>query len=167
MKKLRGAFLGILLLAMAVGCGAGRTMVMNPPDRKTVAAGVEIVRGESTVVVPEEVVVRFEEQLKKRLFEAENGKEAPFAKGTDLKLEYRFIQFNKGNQFSRYMWGGLGNSGEGNLTVSVCYRDSEDRELCTIQSEGKIGSGFFGGSISSAVDRCADEIAGYTAANFR
>lgn len=167
MRKIWGAFLGIVLLTTVAGCGAGRTMVMKPPDSKTVASGVRVVRGQSTVVVPEEVSLRFEEQLNKRLFQAEEGKEPPFAEGMDLKLVYRFIQYNEGSQFARYMLGGLGNSGEGTLTVSVCYRDSDDNELCTIQSEGKIGSGFFGGSFSSAVDRCAEEIAGYTVANFQ
>ena len=39
--------------------------------------------------------------------------------------------------------------------------------LKVIQTEGRIGSGFFGGSMSEAVDRAAEEIAEYAIANFK
>jgi hypothetical protein len=36
-----------------------------------------------------------------------------------------------------------------------------------IQSEGRIGSGAFGGSVNSAVDKAAAEIVAYAVVNFR
>jgi len=167
MKKNAYRFLVCLTLVLLIGCGSGRTMVLKLPESQVETGEVELVRGESTVEVPEKVIVQFEEELRKVLFEKTEDREAPFVEGPGVKLEYRFIQFDKGNQFSRYMWGGLGNSGEGTLTVQVSYFDNTDQELTTIQSEGKIGSGFFGGSINSAVNRCAEEIANYTETNFR
>jgi hypothetical protein len=40
-------------------------------------------------------------------------------------------------------------------------------KLANIQTEGWIGSGFFGGSMSEAVDKAAEEIAEYAIANFK
>jgi allophanate hydrolase subunit 2 len=36
-----------------------------------------------------------------------------------------------------------------------------------IQTEGRIGRGYFGGSMSEAVDKAAEEIAEYAIANFK
>lgn len=166
MNRIWSAFWLLTVLALASGCGASRTMVLDLPEEKVVADSIEIVRGESTVQVPEEVVTRFEEELRKNLYEGKEGEEAPFAEGSGLKLEYCFIQYDKGNQFARYMWGGIGNAGEGTMTVLVRYLDSGDQEVARIQSEGKIGSGFFGGSMKSAINRCAEEVSNYTTANF-
>jgi hypothetical protein len=167
MKRAGSVFLTGLMVVLSAGCGAGRTMVLDVPDRKVVANGVEIVRAESTVDIPVDVLIHFEKELRENLYEKQNEKEAPFVEGSDLRLEYCFIQFDKGNQFSRYMWGGLGNSGEGTMTVQVRYVDNSNEEIAKIQSQGKIGSGFFGGSIKSAVNRCAEEITEYTVTNFR
>jgi len=40
-------------------------------------------------------------------------------------------------------------------------------KLANIQTEGWIGSGFFDGSMSEAVDQAAEEIAEYAIANFK
>ena len=42
-----------------------------------------------------------------------------------------------------------------------------DKKLAYIQTEGRIGSGAFGGSLNSAVDKAAAEIAEYAATTFR
>lgn len=84
-----------------------------------------------------------------------------------MTIRYRFVQYNAGNQFTRWFWGGIGNAGEGTLTVEAKYFDSQGKEICVIQSEGKIGSGFFGGSFDYAMDKAAKEIVEYTKANFK
>ena len=43
----------------------------------------------------------------------------------------------------------------------------DDAKLAEIQTEGRIGSGFFGGSMSEAVDKAAEQIATYAITNFR
>lgn len=40
-------------------------------------------------------------------------------------------------------------------------------KLAQTQTEGRIGSGFLGGSMNEAVDKAAEEIARYAAAHFR
>jgi Domain of unknown function (DUF4410) len=152
----------IAAIAFLTGCGAGKTMVLKPSETKLQFASVDIFEGKSTVDVPEADKALFQEKLSKFVYE-----EGGFQKGNDLKIAYRFIQFNPGSQFTRYMWGGLGSSGEGTLTVEAKYSDVSDNEIATIQTEGKISSGVFGGSFSFAIENCAKEIAEYTKKNFR
>ncbi len=158
-KHLYFLLIGLMFL---VGCGAGKTLVMAPPDTKLRVTSVELTEGKSTVNVPDKVKTTFYDKLQKLLYE-----DGAFQKGSDLKLQYRFVQFNPGNQFTRWLWGGIGNAGEGSLTVEVKYFDATGKELATIQSEGKIGSGVFGGSLNFAIDKAAKEIAEYTKQNFR
>ncbi len=84
-----------------------------------------------------------------------------FTKGPGLKIRYRFIQFNPGNQFTRWFWGGIGSAGKGSMTVEARFLDSSDKELAKIQSDGEISSGGFGGSFDFAIQKTAEEVAEY------
>ena len=137
-------------------------MVLKPPEMKLRAVSVNLSEAKSTVSVPAEIKLEFEEKLKEVLF-GEGG----FQEGQDLNIKYRFIQFTPGNQFTRWFWGGIGNAGEGSLTIEVKYFDVADKELSVIQTEGKIGSGAFGGDLSFAIQKAAEEIANYTKVNFK
>lgn len=152
----------ITMIILLAGCGAGKTMVLKPSERKLQCNSVDISEGKSTVDVPETDKKAFQEKLTKLIYE-----EGGFQKGNDLRIVYRFIQYNPGSQFTRYMWGGLGSAGEGTLTVEAKYFDVSDKEIATIQTEGKISSGVFGGSFSFAIEKCAKEIAEYTKKNFK
>lgn len=153
-----------ILVAVLIfaGCGTARTFVMEPVSTKINANTVEIVEGKSTVDVPKEVTDKFHQQLEQILYDKEK-----FGRGSELKITYRFIQYNKGNQFTRWMWGGIGNSGEGTLTIEAVYSDVTDKQLAKIQSEGKIGSGAFGGEFDLAINKAANAIAEYTVNNFK
>lgn len=70
----------------------------------------------------------------------------------DLTISYRFIQFDQGNKFSRWLLGGLGNAGEGSVTIESKFFNREGKEIGKIQTEGKIGSGFLGGSFETSID---------------
>jgi len=94
-------------------------------------------------------------------------KEGAFQKGSELTIRYRFVQFDAGSQFTRWFLGGIGNSGEGSLTIEAKYFDMAGKELSVIQTEGRIGSGFFGGDFSFALQKAAEEIADYTKINFK
>lgn len=155
------AFLGIIVLILA-GCGAGRTLVMKRADTKLKVSSVEASEGKSPVDVPDDIKLIFKGKLNEFLYQ-----EGAFQRGGDLKIKYRFIQFDPGSQFARYMLGGIGNTGEGSLTIEATYFDAAEIELATIQAEGRIGSGFFGGGFSLAVERAAEKIAEYTVANFK
>jgi hypothetical protein len=68
------------------------------------------------------------------------------------------VQFDTGNQFQRWLWRRIGNAGEGAMHVVAEYFDGGTK-LAPTQIEGRIGSGCFGGSMSEAVDKAAEEIA--------
>lgn len=165
LKKLEVGLTVTLLAAWVVllaGCGAGRTLVVKPPEMKLRAASVTAAEADSTVDVPADIKGEFQEKLTQLLYE-----EGAFQKGTDLEIKYRFIQFDPGNQFTRWFWGGIGNAGEGSLTVEAKYFDVAGHELSTIQAEGRIGSGAFGGDFSFAVGKAAEKIAEYTKVHFK
>ncbi len=86
--------------------------------------------------------------------------------GKELTLKYRFIQFQEGSQFERWFWGGIGNAGEGSITCEVLFLDPAGAEVAKIQSEGRIGSGFFGGSIHDALGKMGEEVGKYTVQHF-
>jgi len=151
--------MGVALLA---GCGAGRTMVVKAPDATLKTGSVTVSEDGSPVKIPDEVRAAFQEKLTDQLY-----KDGAFIAGPGLQLQYRFIQFNPGNQFTRWFWGGIGNAGEGSMTIQAKYLDDQNRELAAIQAEGRIGSGFFGGAFGFAIDKAATEIADYTKQHFK
>jgi hypothetical protein len=161
-----GVVLGCLLAAVSVGCSAGRILVPEA-SRKISTSEVRIVRGESTVEVPEVVLSQFEGRLRRGLYGTPDREGPLFREGPDLSLVYSFVRFNHGSQFSCHMWRGMDNPDEGTVTVQVIYSGEDGSESADFNPAGMIKSVYLGGSLNSVVDRCADEIAGYTAANFR
>jgi hypothetical protein len=146
--------------AILVSCGSARTIIYDPvviPDTMISMNQVEIFNRSNTVFVPEEVQALFEKKLKKSLY-----CDGRIQCGPGVSLEYRFIQFNPGNRFSRYMLGGIGNTGEASLQIEVTYVGSDGSEFGKVQTEGKINSGLFGGSSDNAVERAAEEVGNYT-----
>jgi hypothetical protein len=154
----------LLLLAgfILAGCGVGRAMVIKPPEAKVRVDSVQVMEGNSPVAVPADVKATFTDKLNQHLY-GEGG----FQRGKELKISYRFIQYDPGSQLTRWFWGGIGNAGEGSLTIETKFFDPSDKELATINVEGRIGSGFFGGALSEAIDKAAEKVAEYTKANFR
>lgn len=150
------------VVGLLAGCGAGRTMVTKTPEAAMKTGSVTISEDGSSVNVPDEVRTAFREKLTDLIY-----KDGEFVKGPGLRLQYRFIQFNPGNQFARWFLGGVGNAGEGSMTVEAKYLDEQKRELTTLQAEGRIGSGFFGGAFGFAIDKAATEIAEYTKQQFK
>jgi len=155
--------IGLCLVLAA--CGTGRTMVMEPPAKKNTFSAVSLTRADDTVVVPDEYRKRFITKIHEELY-GTNEKPGPFVKGEGLIIRIKVVQFNAGNQLERWFWGGIGNAGEGSLQVLAEFFE-RNTKLAHIQTEGRIGSGFFGGSMDEAVDKAAEEIAKYAISNFR
>jgi len=153
----------ILLGLSLSACGVGTTRVVQPPQHLHRPTSLEVVEGDSPVPVPPGVKKDFDEHLRNLLFDEDD----PFKQGKELKLVYRFVQFQPGNQFARWFLKGLGNAGEGSLTVEAKYLDPAGNEVSSILAGGKIGSGIFGGFYDLAVQKSAGEIAVYTKQNFR
>jgi len=134
---------------------------MDPGEARQ-GSSVAVVRGQSTVPVPDDAVMTFTEKLNELLYQKGGLK-----KGTDVTLTFRFVQFNPGSRLGRWFTGGIGNTGEGSLTIEVVYTDGTGKSLGKIMSEGKIGSGFLGGSSDNAIEKAAAEVASYTLTHFR
>ena len=159
--------LAVLLVVLVSGltlaaCGAGKTMVMEPGTEAVKAASLELREGKSTVNCPPAVVALFRSRLEAQLY-----KPGGFTQGNDLSLTYQFVQFNAGDQFTRWFFGGIGNAGEGSITVQAVYADKSGKQVGKIMSEGKIGSGAFGGSMDFAIQKAAEEVAQYTLSTFK
>jgi len=151
-----GIFILLMLTLSLTGCGAGRTMVLAPVEMPVKFTSAELHEDKATVNVPGDINASFEAKLAQLLY-GQDG----FTKGPGLKIRYRFIQFNPGNQFTRWFWGGIGSAGKGSMTVEARFLDSSDKELAKIQSEGEISSGAFGGSFDFAIQKTAEEMAEY------
>ncbi|HEY1372631.1 MAG TPA: DUF4410 domain-containing protein [Candidatus Binatia bacterium] len=152
----------VAALALTVGCGVGRNMVIQSPETRIRAASAVASENNSPVGVPAEMKSDYQSRLEKYLY-GENG----FQQGKELTIRYRFIQYDPGSQFGRWFSGGLGNMGEGSLTIESKFFDSTGKELATIQTEGRIGSGFLGGSYGEALDKAAEKVAEFAKTNFR
>lgn len=152
----------LVMVCILTGCGAGKTIVMNPVENSIHARTVTLQEDPATVDVPGAVREALQEELSKFVY-AKDG----FERGSDLVIRYRFIQFTAGSQFNRWFWGGIGNAGEGSMTVEAKFFDASGKQLGVIQSEGKISSGVFGGSIVSAAGHAAEEISKFAKLHFR
>ncbi len=157
MKQLYALTLIILLSA----CGTSKTLVLEPVDTVNRYTQVNLMEVDSTVAAPAEVSERLQSVIEKGLFD-----EGPFIQGDQLTIVYRFISHDPGNQFARWFWGGIGNAGEGSITILVNFLDEEGDELAKTQVEGRIGSGFFGGSFNEAITRTGEDIVKFTIDNF-
>ncbi len=159
MKKLL-YFLPLMIILQ--GCaGKGTTMVLNAPTERQMARNYHLVDSGSTVGV---------ESSAKRLFETEVNqglRQANMQAGQDLEISYRFIQFDEGSRFMRYMAGGLGNAGEGEMTIEVTFKNRDKQEIGKINVGGKIASGAFGGSFDNAIEQAALQVVRYVNSNFR
>ena len=154
-------FYFVLIILILTGCGTARTLVMEPVQSTTKYTHVMLVADNPTVEVPDDVTETLEETINKGLYE-----EGPFVNGDDLRIHYTFISHDPGNQFERWFWGGIGNAGEGSVTILVTYMDESGNEIAKTQVEGRIGSGFFGGSINEAIKKAGQDIVEFTINQF-
>ncbi len=145
------SLLTIGLAFLVQGCGAGKLTVLDPINNSEKTQTVRIKEGKHTLTVPKESIETFEKKFKERLYS-----NTSLTEGDDIQIVYRFIQYNEGNRFARYFLGGIGNTGEGSLTVELVFIKHDGTQIGKIQAEGKIGSGFAGGSMDSAVESAVE-----------
>ena len=160
--------IGILAFAfvMLVGCGTARTIVLEPIKKDGASikkySQIKISADNHRVLVPADIKKTLHQVLKQGLIKA-----GIFSKDGDLTLDYTFVSYDSGNRFARFFWEGLGNAGEGSMVIRVKYFDGQGAQITEIETEGRIGSGFFGGSLHDAALRAADDIVDFTIKNFK
>lgn len=161
--QMAGKLTGIIVIAVALSaCSSSNTTVMKPPAEKFTGASVEVVEQTTAVAVPQNIRNNFQSMLNDKLYEKDG-----FSKGSEFKLTYAFIQYEPGSRGARYALGGLGGVGVGIMKIQVTFEDASGRQIAQIMSEGKIKAGLAGGSIDTALDKVAEEIAQYAKSNFR
>ena len=161
----RSAACAAALVCLALtACGTGRTLVMEPVAEKKVFEYAKFERAGDTVEVPDELRAMFAEQLRKDFF-GDSGLPGPFMEGEGLTVRVKVVQFEGGSQFQRWFFGGIGNQGEASMQLLTEFLDG-DRKLANIHTEGRIGSGFFGGSVKLAVEKAVAEISNFAIQNF-
>lgn len=149
-KYLSLGIIGLFAL-MIQGCGAGKLTVLDPINDSEKKQSIKVIEGKHTLAVPRESVDTFEKKFKERLY-----KETHLVEGDDIKVVFKFIQYDEGSRFKRYLLGGLGNAGEGSITIELVFLKRDGSQIGKVHAEGKIGSGFAGGSIDSAVESAVE-----------
>ena len=136
-------------------------MVIAPNTTACKAKQVTLSYENATVQVEDECVAELKRYMEDEFF----GKEALFTRGEQLTVKYGFMTFDEGSQAARYFLSGLG-GGEAKMVVGAEFFDAQGNSLAKIQSEGRLGGGFFGGDAGSAIKKAAQEIADYAEATF-
>lgn len=152
----------LVLPFILAACSSGQ-IVVNEPLRETYAAKtVTIERDTVTTEAPSEHQNLFEKALSERLLNGHN-----FAAGKDLTIRYRFLQCDEGDRFGRWFTGGIGNAGEGTLTVEATFYNRMGVEIGKVSTEGKVMRGIGGGSFGNAIKAAAQKLAKYIVENFK
>ena len=135
-----------MLVALFIqGCGSGKTIIIRPITSSVNKTSVlDIAESNSTASVPPDVISEFQTKLDELLYQ--NGSFNKGMSGTMLK--YKFVSYDPGNQFMRWLCGdGVFQCGHGKLVVETDFINGS--LISTIQSEGTVRTGFFGGTLST------------------
>jgi uncharacterized protein DUF4410 len=142
-----------------VGC-AGRAVETQRPSRLVRAAAVQSSEETgATSPAPQTIRNRFQDLLNEALYD-----ENHFQRGNQLTIKWQIVEYREGNRALRYVVG-FG-AGQGKVVVKARFLDEKGHEIASIQSEGTITMGAFGGAYQTALSKCADAIAKYTKETF-
>lgn len=161
---LRGAMGPAMVAALGMAlaaCSSAKTTVVDPTDQPMKVAAITVQEARPTVDCPPEVTAQLRDKLTAKLY-----KPGGFGKGNNLKLTYRVVEFDGGDGSSRWSFNNVSGKG-GKLTVEAIYTDRRGKEVAKISSAGTVGSSLMGGSLDKAIDKVTDEVADYTAKNFK
>jgi hypothetical protein len=153
--------LALIACAFVVeGCANAKAIEGRKPSKTQAFASVQAVGDNSDTGVPRKITTEFQLQLNEALYD-----ESKFRRGNDLTIRWKITSAEEGSRTARY-WAGLFGAGKGKIVVSAKFFDRKGQEVGAIQSEGNISMCAFGGSYTSAMAVCADEIAKYARQNF-
>jgi len=152
------SYLKVLFLLLALLASSCNTSKFSSSDAITssFSGGVQIVHSADEVNVSNAVKQTFNEHLAHNLF-CHKG----FNHGSDITVEYHFVSFNRGSRILKCLGGGLGQCGEGSLTIEATCKSRQGDVLGVIQSDARIGSSLIGRAIDQAIFEAAEEIASY------
>jgi hypothetical protein len=146
---------------VAVGCATTETRETLVPDPDGSYAGIDINVGSELGGMPSDAQQRFEAELTDALHDS-----GAFEQGGDLDLTWNVIRRDPGNRFVRWLVGGMGDGTSAYLVVEADFSDRDGTHLGTIEVEGEINGGAFGGGVDDAVEPVARDVATYTIDTF-
>ena len=158
-EEMRNALSVALAFLVLASCGTSSTLVIEQPkplsyEPQAVEASFKIRPATTDARSKDENAAAFEERLSRKLEQA--GLQG-------LRIEYRFLHEGSDAQLDRWFTGG---SGRRSVTVDVVFFSAGGQRLARIQAEGRVKPGLMGGSLTTAVNRAADEVAAYAIATF-
>ncbi|MFC1855372.1 DUF4410 domain-containing protein [Thermodesulfobacteriota bacterium] len=160
-REIRIGLYAIMLLALVAlgGCGAyGKTMVVKEVENKKVKVTTyEIAEGKHAVEVPAEYKKLFVEIL------TDNLEDDGLKKGKDLKIEYKFTEYDEGSGGLRFLLGGAGGMGEGKMVINVRFLDASGKALAEISAKGIVDTDK---DFEPAIEFAAGEVSEYIEDNF-
>lgn len=151
----------LVTTALFTGCASSSTSISTPVKKEYSKKYESFTLEEKTLGknAPQEKKTLFENKLKD-VFQKYDYKNS-----SGLKIEYSFIAYDEGNQALRYFVG-FG-AGEGTLKVKTTFIDSSTNEvLGSIQTDGKLTMGAFGGDFDGAIDKVANDIFEFAKNNY-
>jgi len=150
----------VMLLFTLTACLSVKQNVIDETNVKFKTTSVEIVEDSSSLKISENAI--FEENLYKNL--AKSG----FSKNNEnrLKIQYKFVEYDKGNRALRIFTGILG-PGKGKLIVEIRYFDNKNTIIAATSTEAVMRGGFWGGNFKDAVIEASEKISQYTVKNFK
>jgi len=165
MAKLASISSKAAILAAAVAlaaCATGSTTVLAPAQLTPSAtyATVRIEPIADTVKITGDGRAVFDRRLKEYLFAKDSG----FTPGDALTIRYRFVAFDEGDQFQR--WLAPYAAGKGTMKVEAVFLDTQQTELSKINVDAELSMGPLGGDFDSAISRAARELADYAIKTF-
>lgn len=154
---------------LLVGCGASRIMVLKSEAEKAGRVRtLQINEIKSEVpTVSRYALIRIREILVEKLQASHAFDRITSWEGGNIILDVKVLDFEEGDQFTRWFWTGMGGWGAGSIELETTFKEgSSGIEIAKIKTEGTVATGFFGGSIESAYARAVNEIVNYTVREF-
>ena len=154
-------FSGVAALALSA-CASSVLTVEQPYAGQQRFSTATLEYDKSSVPVDDDNLSYTRNKLDDALF---GGASPIFQRGDGLKIRYRYVGFNEGSRFGRYLAPGI--AGGSKIVLETDFVGPDGTVLATVRGEGEVRGGFFGGSNKSGIDKAVKEIADYAASNFR
>lgn len=155
----RYILIGFLALGLTA-CGSSSNIVLDPVTQRSSFANISFVESDNSAAMDPELKTYFRDKLDDYLgeyFGQQNRQR--------LTVRYRFVNFNEGSSFKRYLSVGVTNWGEGGLVVETEFVDSEGQVLGKIVTDANVEGTDLGG-IEKAFKRAAKKISEFTVDHF-
>jgi hypothetical protein len=101
----------VAAFGLALAACNGQTTVVAPPAQPMKVSAITLMEGKPAVSVPPEIMSELHDKLTAKLY-----KPGAFGKGHNVKLAYRVVDYNAGDD-SRWSFGGVTGQAKGSVTV--------------------------------------------------